>query len=58
MKYLGIIVMTIGAILLILKAFVIATQSNTLLIAGLVLVCIGYVVNIVLDKKSAEKLIR
>lgn len=50
--------MTIGAILLMLKAFVIATQSNALLIAGLLLVCVGYIAYIIIDKKSAAKSIK
>ncbi len=58
MKYLGIIVLTVGAILLMLKAFVISAPSNTLLVVGVVLVLIGYLLHIFLDKKDAEKPLR
>lgn len=49
--YLGAFMQLIGAILLIYLGFFGASQSNTGLIVGLLLVVVGFLVHIFLDKK-------
>lgn len=55
-RYSGIIVMLIGAILLLLKAFAnIMPQNNLILVIGLALVIIGYLLFIILDRAAENK---
>ena len=55
-RYIGIIVMLAGAIVLLLKAFAnLMPQNNLILIIGLVLVVVGYLLFIVLDKAAENK---
>ena len=55
MRYLGVFLMIIGAILLMLKAFVhIMPQSNLILIISLALVIVGYILFIFMDKRAAR----
>lgn len=49
--YLGVLVQLIGAILLIYLGFTGTSQSNTGLIVGLLLVVVGFLIHILLDKK-------
>lgn len=51
-SYLGIIILLIGACILIYLGIAGTGQSNTGLIVGLVLVLVGYLVHIFLDKKA------
>ena len=51
LKYLGILVLLIGVGVLAIPAFS-GTMSNGMLIAGLVLVLLGYVGHIILNKNS------
>lgn len=49
--YLGVFVQLIGAILLIYLGFAGTSQTNIGLIIGLVLVVLGFLIHIILDKK-------
>lgn len=55
LKYLGTIVMLIGAIVLIVIGVTGGAQANTGLFIGLGLIFLGYILHIVLDKKASEK---
>lgn len=55
LKYLGIIVMLIGAIVLIVIGATGGAQANVGLFVGLGLILVGYLLHIVLDKKVSEK---
>ncbi len=53
MRYIGIIMMILGAIFLMLIAFFdIMPQSNVALVCGLGTVILGYVLHIFLDKRA------
>lgn len=52
MQYIGILALIVGAILLIAEGLFGFMQSNTVLIAGLVLVVLGYLLHIFCGKKA------
>ena len=55
-RYIGVILTLIGAVLLMLQAFAhIMPQNNLILIIGLALVVIGFILFIFLDKKMENK---
>ncbi len=57
-RYIGIIVMLIGAIILLLKAFAnLMPQNNLILIIGLAHVVVGYLLFIFLDKAAENKMV-
>ena len=57
-RYIGIIVMLAGAIVLLLKAFAnLMPQNNLILIIGLALVVVGYLLFILLDKAAENKMV-
>ena len=51
-KYIGALILLIGAVLLIVDG-VTANSSNTLLGSGLALVVIGYIAHIIISRKTA-----
>lgn len=55
MRYLGVIVLILGALFLIAQGVVATLLTNTNLIIGLVVVILGYVLHIFLDKKAHHK---
>lgn len=57
-RYIGIIVMLAGAIVLLLKAFAnLMPRNNLILIIGLALVVVGYLLFILLDKAAENKMV-
>lgn len=51
LNYLGVILLLIGAAILIYLGFTGTNQSNTGLIVGLVLVILGFILHILIDRK-------
>ncbi len=54
-KYLGVLVLLIGALILIYSGFNPSYDSNTLLGTGLVLVVLGYIGYIFLNRTSSHQ---
>lgn len=52
LRYLGVIVLLVGALILIYLGIAGTGQSNTGLVVGFVLVIVGYVLHIFLDKRA------
>jgi len=55
LKYLGTLVMLIGAGVLVYIGITGGAQANVGLFVGLGLILLGYVLHIVLDKKASEQ---
>ena len=55
LKYLGTLVMLIGAGVLVFIGVTGGAQANVELFVGLGLILLGYVLHIVLDKKASEQ---
>lgn len=55
LKYLGVLLMLIGAGVLIFIGVSGGAQANAGLFAGLGLILLGYLLHIILDKKAADK---
>lgn len=54
-KFIGAILVLVGAILLVLEYFMKSSQSsNTFLWVGLLLVVVGYIAHIVLGRRTAQ----
>ncbi len=51
-KYIGALILLIGAVLLVVDG-VTANNSNTLLLSGLTLVVLGYIAHIIINRKTA-----
>ena len=57
-RYIGVIVMLIGAIMLLLKSFAnIMPQNNVYLLISVALVVIGYLLFIFMDKRAENKVL-
>lgn len=52
LKYLGVLVLLIGVVILAIPAISRSAGSNVMLVLGLVLVLLGYVGHIILNKNS------
>ena len=52
LRYLGVLVLLIGVIVLVIPAISGSAGSNVMLVLGLVLVLLGYVGHIMLNKNS------
>lgn len=55
LKYLGVLIMLIGAGVLIFIGATGGAQANVGLFVGLGLILLGYILHIVLDKKASDK---
>ena len=57
-RYIGVVVMLIGAIMLLLKSFAnLKPQNNDFLFISVALVVIGYLLFIFLDKRAENKVV-
>lgn len=54
-QYLGVLVLLIGALILIYTGFNPSYDSNTLLGTGLLLVVLGYIAHIFLNRSTSQK---